>query len=94
MLVVQTDARRCSNSLKPLKQVFSLGKEPKTTKLTKSKPYSHVLSCLALFNDLLWRGICTKGSRSLHNYYYLYLRRPFLSFLIELYTPLRSVPLI
>ena len=43
------DAQRCANTLKPLKQVFSFRKESKTATLTKSKPCSYVLSCLALF---------------------------------------------
>ena len=45
------DAQRCANTLKSLKQVFSFRKESKTTTLTKSKPCSHVLSCLAMFYD-------------------------------------------
>ena len=43
------DAQRCANTLEPLKQVFSFRKVLKTTTLTKSKPCSHVLSCLAGF---------------------------------------------
>ena len=46
-----------------LKQVLSFRKESKTTKLSKSKPCSYVLSCLAMFNDLLWRGLCKKSLR-------------------------------
>ena len=43
-----------------LKPVFFFRKESKTTKLTKSKPCSHVLSCSAVLDLLLWRGLCTK----------------------------------
>ena len=43
------DARRCANTLKTLNQVFSSMKESVMTTFTKSKPCSHVLSCLALF---------------------------------------------
>ena len=43
------DAQRCANTLEPLKQAFSFRKVLKTTTLTKSKPCSHVLSCLACF---------------------------------------------
>ena len=41
--------------------------ESKTTALTKSNPCSYVLSCLAPFNDLLWRSLCKKESPSLQN---------------------------
>ena len=41
------DAHRCANTLQPLKQVFSFRNDSKTTTLTKSKPCSHVLSCLS-----------------------------------------------
>ena len=86
------DAQRCANALKPLKQVFYSRKESKTTTLTKSKPYSHVLTCSGRFNDLLWRGLCTKETRSLH---IIIIDFPsVVSFLIELYKPLRSVSLI
>ena len=34
-----------------LKQVFTLRNESKTTSLTKLKPCSHVLSCLAMFHS-------------------------------------------
>ena len=64
--------------LKPLKQVFSFRKELKTTTLTNSKPYSHVSDCSAMFNDLLWRGLFKKESRSLHNYSRLSVGRFFL----------------
>ena len=64
------DAERCANTLKPLKQVFCFRKESKTTKFTISKPCSHVLSCSAMFNDLLCRDHCKKESQSLDNYYY------------------------
>ena len=63
------DAQRCANTLKPSKQVFSFGNESKMTTLTKSKRCSHVLSCSAMFHGLLWRGLCKKESRSLHNYF-------------------------
>ena len=43
------DAQRCANTLKSLKQVSSFRNESKTATLTKSKPCSHVLSCLAMF---------------------------------------------
>ena len=43
------------NTLKPLKQVVSFRKESRTTTLTKSMPCSHVLNCIAMFNDLLWQ---------------------------------------
>ena len=72
------DAQRCANTLKLLKQAFSFRKEPKTTTLTKSKPCSHVLSCSAMFNDLLWGGLCKMEGRSLHNYYRLTVGRFFL----------------
>ena len=29
----------------------------------KSKLSGHVLSCLAMFNDILWRSFCKKESR-------------------------------
>ena len=38
-----------ANTLKPLKQLLSLRKELKTTKLSKPKPCNNVLSCLAMF---------------------------------------------
>ena len=41
----------------------SFREESKTTKLSKSKPCSYVLNCLAMFNDLLWRGLCKKSLR-------------------------------
>ena len=60
---------RCANTVQPLKNMFSFGKESKTITLTKSKLCRHVLSCSAMFNDLLLTGLCKKESRSLHNYY-------------------------
>ena len=67
------DAQRCAKTSKPLKQVFAFGEESKTTMLIKSKPCCLVLSCLAMFNDLLYDKVleeegessCEKGSRSL-----------------------------
>ena len=56
-------AQRCANTLNHLKQVFSFGNESKTTALTKSKLSGRVLSCLAMFNDILSRGLCKKESR-------------------------------
>ena len=51
----------CANTLKPLKQVFSFTKESNTTTLTKLKPYTHVLSCSAMFtDDLFWRKVFVK----------------------------------
>ena len=47
------DAQRCANSIKSLKQVFSVRKESKTTTLTKPKLCSHVLICSAVIKDLL-----------------------------------------
>ena len=41
--------------------MLSFRKESKTTKLSKSEPCSHVLSCLAMFNDPLWRGLRKKS---------------------------------
>ena len=49
--------QRCANTLKPLKQLFSFRKESKATTLTKSKPCSHVLGCLAMFNVFLARSL-------------------------------------
>ena len=48
---------------KALKQAFSFGNESQTTALPKSKLSGHVLSCLAMFNDILWRSLCKKESR-------------------------------
>ena len=48
---------------KALEQAFSFGNESNTTALTKPKPSGHVLSCLAMFNDILWRSLCMKESR-------------------------------
>ena len=68
-----------AQTLRPLKQLFLFTKESKTTTPTKSKPFSHILSCSAIFNDLLWRSLCKKKSRTLHNYYWLFLGRFFLN---------------
>ena len=73
------DAQRCANTLKPLKQGFFIRKESKRITLAKSKPSTYVLSCLAMFNK-----VCTT------NINFLWA----VSFLIELYMPLRSVSLI
>ena len=56
------EAQRRTNNLKPLKLVFSFSKGSKTTTPTKSMPCTHVLSCSAMFNDLLWRGLCKEES--------------------------------
>ena len=86
------DAQRRANTLKPLKQVFCFRKESKTITLTKSNPCAHVSSCSATFNNLLCRGFCKKESQSLHVIIIDFLS--VISFLTELYMPLRSVSLI
>ena len=48
------DAQKCANTSNLLKQVFSFRKKTKMTTPTKSKPSSFVLSCLAMFKDLLY----------------------------------------
>ena len=89
------DAQRRANTLKPLKQAFSFRNESKTTTLTKSKLCSHGLSCLAMFNDLVWRSRCKKESRSLQDEANVFFDIPLaVSFLIELDIPLCSVSLI
>ena len=61
--------------------MFSFGK----TTFSDSKAFSHVLNCLAMFNDLLLRGLKEEKSSFFSSA---------ISFLIELYMPLRSVSLI
>ena len=61
-LTVRKDVKhRCAKMrkrFKALNQVFSFRKVSKTTTFTKSKPCSHVLSCLATFNlQVLVAGI-------------------------------------
>ena len=86
------DARRCADTLKPLKQVFSFTNESKTTTLTKSKPYSHVLSCLAMFYSKVFArsefDVCLTMITA------VFFDFPWASLLIELCMPLRSVSLI
>ena len=45
----------CASTLKPLKQVFSFTKESKATTFSKSKPCSHVLSCLPMFYSKVFK---------------------------------------
>ena len=82
----------CANTLKPLKQVFSFRKESKTTTLTKSKPYSHVLSCLAMF----YSKVFARSELDVHIVlsFLTFCAVGVSSFLNELYMPLRSVSLI
>ena len=53
-LTVQAWMAKLRKHFKALKQAFSFGNKSKTTALTKSKLSGHVLSCLAVFNDILW----------------------------------------
>ena len=62
-LTVQAWMAKLRKHFKALKQAFSFGNKSKTTALTKSKLSGHVLSCLAVFNDILWRSLCKKESR-------------------------------
>ena len=62
-LTVQALMAKLRKHFKALKQAFSFGNESKTTALTKSKLSGHVLSCLAMFNDILWRSLVKKESR-------------------------------
>ena len=62
-ITVQAWMAKLHKHFKALKQAFSFGNESKTTALTKSKLSGHVLSCLAMFNDILWRSLCKKKSR-------------------------------
>ena len=63
-LTVQASMAKLRKHVKALKQAFSFGNnESKATALTKSKRSGHVLSCLAMFNDILWRSLCKKESR-------------------------------
>ena len=62
-LTVQAWMSKLRKHFKALKQAFSFGNESKTKTLTKSKLSGHVLSCLAMFNDILWRSLCKKDSR-------------------------------
>ena len=66
------DARKCADTLKPSKQVFLSRKSQRRQRLLKC---SHVEIFSARFNDLLWRGLCVKESRSLHNCYRLSVGR-------------------
>ena len=61
-LTVQACMAKLRKHFKALKQAFSFGNESKTTALTKSKLSSHVLSCLAMFDDILWRSLCKEDS--------------------------------
>ena len=51
-LTVQAWIAKLRKHFKALKQAFSFGNESKTTTLTKSTLSGHVLSCLAMFNDI------------------------------------------
>ena len=93
-LTVQAWNAKLRKHFKALKQAFSFGNKSKTTALTKSKPSGHVLSCLAMFNDVLWRSRGKKESRKKASLSMLTFHGPFVSFLIELDMPLRSVSLI
>ena len=62
-LTVQAWMEKLRKHFKALKQAFSFGNESKTTALTKSKLSGHVLSCLAMFNVILWQSLCKKESR-------------------------------
>ena len=46
------DGKVLQSNFKALKQAFSFGNESETTTLTKSTLSGHVLSCLAMFNDI------------------------------------------
>ena len=51
-LTVRTWMAKLCQHFKALKQAFSFGNESETTTLTKSTLSGHVLSCLAMFNDI------------------------------------------
>ena len=81
---------------KCLKQAFSFWNESKTTALTKPNLSGHVLSCLAVVIDILWRSLCKKESRKKRKLITVVsVDFPWaVFFLFELDMPLRSVSLI
>ena len=66
-LTVQAWMAKLRKHFKAVKQAFSFGNESKTTALTKSKLSGHVLSCLAVFNYILWRSLCKKERKKAQN---------------------------
>ena len=81
---------RCANTVQPVKNMSSFGKESKTITLIKSKLCRHVLSCSAMFNDLMTRPLQEGKSK----FAYTIDFPSVVSFLIELYMSLCSVSLI
>ena len=62
-LTVQAWMAKLRKHFKALKQAFSFGNnESKTATITKSKLSGHVLSRLAMFNDI-YGEVCKKESR-------------------------------
>ena len=73
---------------KPLSLLFSFRKESKTTTFTKSKPCSHVSSCLAMFMARSLQEVLFINNCCVFHFSW------FFTLLDRAYMPLRSVSLI